>query len=74
MRSAHPRVEYRVATAEESGLESKSVDLITVAQALHWFDLERFEAEARRVARAARDRRGVGVQAGRGIAPRSMRS
>ena len=45
----HPRIEYRVATAEESGLESSSVDLITVAQALHWFDLERFYAEARRV-------------------------
>jgi ubiquinone/menaquinone biosynthesis C-methylase UbiE len=48
----HPRVEYRIATAEESGLDSNSADLITVAQALHWFDLARFEAEARRVARA----------------------
>jgi SAM-dependent methyltransferase len=47
----HPRVEYRVATAEESGLEPQTVDLITVAQALHWFDLARFEAEARRVAK-----------------------
>jgi SAM-dependent methyltransferase len=45
----HPRVEYRVATAEESGLGSQSVDLITVAQALHWFDLDRFYAEVRRV-------------------------
>jgi hypothetical protein len=27
------------------------IDLITVAQALHWFDLEAFFAEARRVAR-----------------------
>lgn len=48
----HPRVEYRIATAEESGLDPHSTDLITVAQALHWFDLPRFEAEARRVARA----------------------
>jgi ubiquinone/menaquinone biosynthesis C-methylase UbiE len=48
----HPRVEYRIATAEESGLESNTADLITVAQALHWFDLARFEAEARRVATA----------------------
>ena len=46
---AHPGVEYRVATAENSGLESGSVDLITVAQALHWFDLEQFYAEVRRV-------------------------
>lgn len=45
----HPRVEYRVASAENSGLESNSVDVVTVAQALHWFDLERFEAEVRRV-------------------------
>jgi len=45
----HPRVEYRVATAEKSGLEAGSVDLITVAQALHWFDLEKFYSEARRV-------------------------
>ncbi|MFZ1220196.1 MAG: class I SAM-dependent methyltransferase [Chthoniobacterales bacterium] len=48
----HRRVEYRVATAEESGLNAASADLVTVAQALHWFDLARFEAEARRVARA----------------------
>jgi SAM-dependent methyltransferase len=47
----HPRVEYRVATAEESGLEPQTVDLITVAQALHWFDLACFEAEARRAAK-----------------------
>lgn len=45
----HPGVEYRIAPAENSGLDDASVDLITVAQALHWFDLERFYAEARRV-------------------------
>jgi len=45
----HKRVEYRVATAEKSGLESGSVDLITVAQALHWFELETFYSEVRRV-------------------------
>ncbi|MBF0263594.1 MAG: methyltransferase domain-containing protein, partial [Magnetococcales bacterium] len=31
------------------GLASASVDLITVAQALHWFDLEPFYTEVRRV-------------------------
>jgi ubiquinone/menaquinone biosynthesis C-methylase UbiE len=46
----HPRVEYRVATAEESGLSSASIDLVTVAQALHWFDIDRFFTEVRRVA------------------------
>ncbi len=47
----HPRVDYRVAPAEASGLPEAAVDLITVAQALHWFDLDRFYAEARRVLR-----------------------
>jgi SAM-dependent methyltransferase len=46
-----PRVEYRVAPAEASGLEPGSVDLVTVAQALHWFDRPAFFAEARRVLR-----------------------
>ncbi len=45
----HPRVDYRVAPAGASGLTEASVDLITVAQALHWFELDRFYAEARRV-------------------------
>ena len=47
----HPRVEYRVARAESSGLEAGSVDLVTIAQALHWLDLDGFYGEARRVAR-----------------------
>ena len=45
----HPRVEYRVAPAEASGLPEGWADLVTVAQALHWFDLPRFFGEARRV-------------------------
>ncbi len=45
----HTRVDYRVATAEDSGLETGSVDLVMVAQALHWFDLDRFYAETNRV-------------------------
>jgi len=44
-----PGVVYRVAPADDSGLAPQSVDLVTVAQALHWFDLERFYAEVRRV-------------------------
>lgn len=47
--TAHPRVEYRVAPAEASGLAPATVDLVTVAQALHWFDVEGFFAEVRRV-------------------------
>ena len=46
----HPRVSYRVALADASGLEvASSVDLVTVAQALHWFPLDRFFGEVRRV-------------------------
>lgn len=44
-----PKVEFRVALAEESGLPDASVGLVTVAQAMHWFDLPRFYAEVRRV-------------------------
>ena len=45
----HERVTYRVAPAEHSGLEDQSIDLSTAAMAVHWFDLDRFYAEARRV-------------------------
>jgi len=47
----HPRVHYAVAAAEDSDLPSRSVDLVTVAQALHWFDLPRFFTEVDRVLR-----------------------
>jgi SAM-dependent methyltransferase len=49
--SADPddRISYRVALAEASGIDSASVDLILVAQALHWFDLDAFFTEAKRV-------------------------
>jgi SAM-dependent methyltransferase len=46
---SHPRVTYRVGLEDESGLPAASADLVTVAQALHWFDLERFYKEAERV-------------------------
>jgi SAM-dependent methyltransferase len=42
-------VEYRVASAEASGLPDASVNMVTVAQALHWLDHDRFYAEVRRV-------------------------
>lgn len=47
----HPRVEYRRAPAEASGLPEGSASLITVAQALHWIELEPFWREVRRVGR-----------------------
>jgi SAM-dependent methyltransferase len=45
---AHPRIHYRVAPAEHSGLPA-GVDLVTVAQALHWLPLTPFFAEVQRV-------------------------
>jgi len=45
----HPRVSYSVALSDATGLESGSMDLVTVAQALHWLPHERFFAEVRRV-------------------------
>src|SRR6185503_4614338 len=47
----HSRVEYRLASAERSGLAVASVDLVTVAAALHWLDFASFFAEAARVSR-----------------------
>jgi SAM-dependent methyltransferase len=47
----HERIEYRVAPAERSGLAAASADLATAAQALHWFDVPAFNAEAARVLR-----------------------
>jgi len=49
---SHEKIEYRVAPAENSGIGSETIDLTMVAQALHWFDLDRFYPEARRVLKA----------------------
>jgi len=46
---ARPNVEYRVEPAEQCSLAPASADLVTVAQALHWFDFARFFAEVERV-------------------------
>jgi SAM-dependent methyltransferase len=45
----HSRVEYARALAHESGIAGGSVDLVTVAQALHWFPFHSFFGEVRRV-------------------------
>ncbi|HEY4574270.1 MAG TPA: class I SAM-dependent methyltransferase, partial [Thermoanaerobaculia bacterium] len=45
----HPRIEYRQAPAEQSGLPDGAADLVTVATAVHWLDFDRFYAEAERV-------------------------
>lgn len=62
----HPKIRYAVAPAEDASRDraqppvgseggelvaAGSVDLVLAAQALHWFDFERFFAECRRVLR-----------------------
>jgi SAM-dependent methyltransferase len=44
-----PGITYRAGLAQESGLPDASVDLVTVAQALHWIDLPKFYEEVSRV-------------------------
>jgi SAM-dependent methyltransferase len=45
----HERIEYRVERAEDANLVPGSVDLVTVAIAVHWFDFEQFYAAVQRV-------------------------
>lgn len=47
----HERVTYAVAFAEHAPARDHDFDLVTVAAAAHWFDLDRFYKEVRRVAR-----------------------
>jgi ubiquinone/menaquinone biosynthesis C-methylase UbiE len=48
---SHPKVEYHVEPAEHVSLTDSSVDLITVAVAIHWFDFDEFYREVKRVLR-----------------------
>ena len=45
----HEKISYSVAPAHKTAIPADSIDLITVAQALHWFELDRFYTEAERV-------------------------
>lgn len=47
--TAHPRVVYACAPAEQLPVAACSAQLITAAQAAHWFDLPRFYEEVRRI-------------------------
>jgi SAM-dependent methyltransferase len=46
-----PNIAYSAKPAEETDFASGTFDFVTVAQALHWFDFERFWPEVRRVAK-----------------------
>jgi SAM-dependent methyltransferase len=45
----HPKVEYLVAACDRTPFPDHFFDLITVAQAYHWFDFDSFAREVRRV-------------------------
>lgn len=47
----HPRVVYAAARAEATPIADRTMDLVTVAQALHWLPLDAFWREARRILR-----------------------
>lgn len=42
-------IEYKVFQAENAELDNDSVDIVTVAQALHWFDFDKFYSNVKRV-------------------------
>ncbi|MFD7919959.1 class I SAM-dependent methyltransferase [Streptomyces sp. NPDC059740] len=50
-REAGVKVDYRVATAEETGLPDASFDVVTAGQCWHWFDAPKAAAEVRRLLR-----------------------
>lgn len=45
----HEGIEYRVEKAEQNSIASGSTDLVTIANAMHWFDLDHFYSEVKRV-------------------------
>ena len=47
----HPRITYLVSTAESTPFQENQFDAITIAQAYHWVNHEKFAREAKRIAR-----------------------
>lgn len=47
--SSNPNFISILGTAEKTGIQSSSIDLITVAQAFHWFDKDKFKTECQRL-------------------------
>ncbi len=46
-----PNIRYAIGSAEETGFDESQFDLITVAQAIHWFNFDVFYKEVYRVLR-----------------------
>lgn len=47
--STYPEIDFRMQMAEACNLPDRSCSLITVAQAIHWFKLEKFYQQVKRV-------------------------
>ena len=45
----HPKIRYSQQLAEQTDFPDRFFDCITVGQAVHWFDFDKFYAEAKRV-------------------------
>jgi SAM-dependent methyltransferase len=45
----HEKIDYRLEKAENNSIKPDTVDLLSIANALHWFDFDTFYAEVRRV-------------------------
>lgn len=58
-----PNIRYQISPAEQTPFADQTFDLITVAQALHWFNVDVFHREVRRVAKPG----GVIAQWGYGV-------
>ena len=46
-----PNIHYQTGSAEQAPFADNTFDLVTVAQALHWFSVDAFHREVRRVAK-----------------------
>ncbi|MCK8491131.1 class I SAM-dependent methyltransferase [Spirosoma sp. RP8] len=46
-----PNIRYQLSQAEQTPFANQTFDLITVAQALHWFNVKAFHTEVRRIAK-----------------------
>ncbi len=55
MRRKKVNIKYQIFSVEDTPLKDNSIDLIAIAQALHWFDFDRFYSETRRVLRKTKD-------------------